>query len=206
MGSDVYWDAEEPDVQRQKRAGWFIESFARENSLEYVAYNGPVTGYFLPFDALPHVYARKMTRHLIGVSIYAASCLKSDPSYNVAACQCSFVFDDTDQDSHPLITLEPITDFGWEKYSVIRPFFEQTPMDPATGLHGVYKEGASCRFLGPGGFLGFIFSLKFHLLPSLVIADDSGLSEYYDENPSRLAAAYGNDTPFFDPELEDRWR
>jgi len=47
MGCDFHWNVIEPDLTRQRQAGWLLQSIAQRNRWNYRVFNGPVEACFL---------------------------------------------------------------------------------------------------------------------------------------------------------------
>ena len=47
MGCEFHWNAIEPDLTRQRQAGWLLQSIAQRNGWDYRVFNGPVEACFL---------------------------------------------------------------------------------------------------------------------------------------------------------------
>lgn len=165
MGVEYFWKAVEPDLRVQKRLSWFLESWATAKKVSYVAYNGPLTGYFLDRDAFDPEVLAPTTRNFLGVSLGGGPesllSLKDDPG--ICQHQESFVFDNTEGAGHTLVTLERIPSFDFKRYDFCRRFFAKTPMRPDREVYAAFRRGGSVR----GGGDDFLHWLQVEWLPSL---------------------------------------
>ena len=53
MGCNFHWNAIEPDLTRQRQAGWLLESIARKHSWQHRVFNGQIEGCFLYLQDWP---------------------------------------------------------------------------------------------------------------------------------------------------------
>lgn len=63
MGCDFHWNAVEPDLARQRQAGWLLQSIAKKNDWLHSVFNGPVEGCFTYDEKWPTV---AITRQMFG--------------------------------------------------------------------------------------------------------------------------------------------
>lgn len=206
MGFDYFWHAVEPDLKVQKRASWFLESWARANDCACAVYNERVDGYFLDLDATRYPpengLVEKTSRHFVGVS------LDGDPDSvswfpQMAEHQKSFVFDNTEGAGNELITLEPISSFDLPKYKIILSAFSNTPMKPQEDFYAVFRRRSSTR-LGGTGFGTLLHWLQEEWLPTL-----EWIGECEDEWPIEYDPdVYEREfSPrVLDPRFQFRWR
>lgn len=169
MGIEYHWKAVEPDLRVQKRLSWFLESWATAKEVSYVAYDGPLTGYFLDLDTIANQPAPEVlaptTRNFLGVSLGGGpeDLLWLKDNTGICLHQESFVFDNTEGAGHTLVTLERIPSFDFKRYDFCRRFFAKTPMQPDREVYAVFREGGSLR----GGGADFLHWLQVEWLPSL---------------------------------------
>lgn len=53
MGCDFHWNAIEPDLTRQRQAGWLLQSIAKKNNWQHRVLNGQIEGCFLYHQVWP---------------------------------------------------------------------------------------------------------------------------------------------------------
>ncbi len=214
MGCDFFWEAEEEDIFRQRRCGWFLESlfdadergvssFFPSERWHCETFNGYYSGYFLDLDKKDR-QVELTSLHLIGTTIYLGELWDMDGWMSAdAARQYSFVFNNTSYDPAKLITIEIISDPSKPKYDHWRKYFDGADED-ANHIKAMYRAGGYDRLLANEGWLaGLLRSIQRQFLPGLEASDDYGLVE------SSMAAEYPLSPGFSEaickPELAEKW-
>jgi hypothetical protein len=209
MGCDFFWNAVEPDIINQRKAGWFLESkvclLNKEGiSLEYERYNHTIDGYFLDADD-PKLITDPTSLHLIGVTFYHKGSLNFfDQSLDVAQRQFSFIFNNTTCKPPQLITIEVIRDFSKEKYESYKKYFRETPLDPLEKLHAIYRRGGYERMIANEyWFAELLHALKLQFLPKLEASDDYGYFHSVTSEHSQVSDSFSES--LCEPELSKFW-
>lgn len=212
MGILWGWNAAEPDLRVQKRAAWFLESWANANDCGYLYFNGPVSGYFLDRDIADYRHdwqvVKKTTRHLLGVSLMgdAESLSAYESLTDVARSgQVSFIFDNTEGAGNQLITLEQIPTFEGKKYGWWRQFFAETPMDPQQDFYAVFQRGGQIHSIAVNTLLHW---LEKEWLPTLDWSDpDKEFADFWGPEKYDLEVYEREFSPrVLDPRIQFRWR
>lgn len=194
MGCDIWWDAREPDVVKQRRAAMFIQSWAERRELRYVTYNGESEGYFLDLKNMQTV-SRKTTLDLVGVSVEGLH-------------EFSFVFNNSAHlktaRRHRLISLSMISNFEGE-HSYLERYFDVGGYN-ASEKYGVYKEGGYTRVLTDvaDSALLLFYVLKRRYLTGLDVIDDYNIfDEIWTQQP-KMPSEFEEDRVVI-PDIKKRW-
>ncbi len=204
MGCDFSWWGTEPDIERQRRAAWLIESVVRRSGwaelVRFRRFNHRVTGFLLDHDLEQPVW-EKTSIFLVGLSFFFEG---PWPDEGSARHQFSFVFDNSTSDPPQLVTFEPVTDSEASGWRHVKRFFRPRGIDPGKDTCAAYRRGASVRMIANEGYLAeFLWSIRKQVLPGLRFSDDYNICEEVGREPFSVPPNFSD--AVLDPSLKEFW-
>ena len=175
MGCDIFWNAKEPDIQKQRQCSLFLHAFFETQKWDYDIYNNKTKGLFLRLDGQEEMPPH--TLDLLGVSSYLYSKENMKVFPDTAERQLSFVFDNTptlsNSQRNALITVERINDFNIPKYQSYKESFKPFSENKDIEFFGMYRTGGYDRVIDYAFNIIVLFYLvKSMFIPALNVGDD----------------------------------
>jgi hypothetical protein len=175
MGCDIFWNAQQPEIQKQRQCSLFLQAFFELQKLESDVYNQNTEGYFLNLDSSKELPSQRI--NFLGVTAYPYTREILKIINFPAQHQLSFVFDNTpninSERINRLITIERISDFNCDKYLESKQKFTSISSLDGKLLYGLYKTGGYDRCVdGAFNTLVLFYLVKTLFLPLLSVSDD----------------------------------
>ncbi|MHB8336983.1 MAG: hypothetical protein ACYDEE_06180 [Ignavibacteriaceae bacterium] len=200
MGCDIFWNAKEPDIQKQRQCSLFLHAFYEVQKWDCEVYSGEIIGAFYDYRN------RKVfnSLNLIGVTTYFNMKDMRGTVFDFAERQFSFVFnntlDNTVVDQHSLITIDVFSSSEIEEFHWLKEELTANRPDSNLSNYGIFKTGGYDRAIENA----FHFFVLFYLVKTLFIPSLSPCDDYdYWAAVNKWATKNGYDKALMSP--SDRW-